>query len=371
MNPKKILVVSASFYPEISPRSFRTTELVKELSRQGHLVTLYTHKDDSLHQEFEKKWNIVIKDLGKLHFNKINYNHSSKWLSLIKRGIRRAMLLLFEYPDIELMYKVSKSLRKISGYDLLISIAVPFPIHWGVATSVSKNKQLTQKWVADCGDPYMGDKSDSFKKLFYFKYLEKFFCRKADFISVPTMGSIQGYYPEFHSKIKVIPQAFNFEDTPIYDGEIKNEIPTFAFAGSFNIGVRDPRELLDFLVQYPKPYKFILFTNNPDLVEPYVKLSGNRVEVRNYIPREQLLFELSRMDFLINFPYGTSLQTSSKLIDYAITKRPVLSVVTGQFDKNIVEEFLTGEYRNQFIIEDIQKYHIKNVVKQFLDLLTT
>jgi len=36
----KILIVSNAFYPEISPRSFRTTELAKELSRQGHKDTL-------------------------------------------------------------------------------------------------------------------------------------------------------------------------------------------------------------------------------------------------------------------------------------------------------------------------------------------
>ena len=32
------LLVSVSFYPENSPRSFRATELAKELCRQGHKV---------------------------------------------------------------------------------------------------------------------------------------------------------------------------------------------------------------------------------------------------------------------------------------------------------------------------------------------
>jgi hypothetical protein len=31
-----ILIISGSFYPINSPRSHRTTELAKELSRQGH-----------------------------------------------------------------------------------------------------------------------------------------------------------------------------------------------------------------------------------------------------------------------------------------------------------------------------------------------
>jgi len=36
MERKKILIVSASFYPENSPHSFRTTELTKEFARQQH-----------------------------------------------------------------------------------------------------------------------------------------------------------------------------------------------------------------------------------------------------------------------------------------------------------------------------------------------
>ena len=37
---KKILMVSDACYPELSPRAFRTTELARELAREGHRVTL-------------------------------------------------------------------------------------------------------------------------------------------------------------------------------------------------------------------------------------------------------------------------------------------------------------------------------------------
>ena len=33
----------------------------------------------------------------------------------------------------ELMFKVNKGTAKEEGYDLRVSIAIPFPIHWGVA----------------------------------------------------------------------------------------------------------------------------------------------------------------------------------------------------------------------------------------------
>ncbi len=367
MNKKKILIVTATFYPLNSPRSNRTTELAKELARQGHEVTVLTPKVNLYHLPFEEKYNVKIKHLGNRKWK--SFAIKGKGLQLLFwRAMVRFPNLLFEYPDIELIGMIKKALKNEKDYDLMVSIAVPYPVHWGVAASRSKSHQIANLWVADCGDPYMGDVLDSFRKPFYFKYLEKNFCRKADFISVPTAGSIKGYYPEFHCKMIVIPQGFNFEETPIYTDVINNPVLTFAYAGGFIPGSRDPRELLNYLIQNPQPFKFIIYTNNTDIVEPYIAASRNRVELRSYIPRAQLIFEMSKMNFLVNFTNGTNLATPSKLIDYAITKRPILSIDTGKFSTNIVEAFLKGDYSKKFETGNMEKYQIKNVVNQFIAL---
>jgi hypothetical protein len=93
---------------------------------------------------------------------------------------------------------VKKKLKTENAcYDLLISIAVPHTVHWGVAACRSTSHQIANTWVADCGDPYVGQENDSFKVPFYFSWVEKWFMRKADFISVPTNGAIAAYFPEF------------------------------------------------------------------------------------------------------------------------------------------------------------------------------
>ena len=131
---KKILIVSKYFYPQNSPRSFRTTELTKEFAKLGHDVTLIIPKNDKIHPTFEKAYNITIKDLGKRKFTEIDVRpDESKALIFFKRALRRVLLLLFEYPDIELMFLVKKALKNEKNYDLLISIAAPHTIHWGVA----------------------------------------------------------------------------------------------------------------------------------------------------------------------------------------------------------------------------------------------
>ncbi|MCH8549213.1 MAG: glycosyltransferase [Balneolaceae bacterium] len=364
---KKILIVSRSFYPMNSPRSFRTTELVKEFARQGHEVTLLTPKDDELHTNFEKEHGVVIKDLGTPAFGPIELKEKSGISWLISKLARRALYQLFEYPDIQYRGLVKRALRKESGYDLLISIAVPHPIHWGVAAVWNRN--IAKIWVADCGDPYMGSKLDTINKFFYFSFFEKAFCRKADYITVPIEEAKEGYYSQFREKIRVIPQGFRFEDAQVngsYSGG--NGRPRFAYAGGLIPGGRDPRPLLDHLITQERDFHFILYTRNHNLVEPYVGKGRGEIEIRDYIPRSELLNVMAGMDFLVNIENETAVQMPSKLIDYYLTGRPVLSVSGSSFAPDSVDRFLMRDYSDKVSFEDMDRYRIENVCRQFLTL---
>jgi len=366
MVKKKILVVSRYFYPTITPRSFRTTELVIEFAKQGHEVTLLTFRDSDSHDKFEQENNINIKDLGKLKFPAININSGSKIAVIFKRILKRGLKILFEYPDIEILFKVKRALKGIEGYDTLISVAVPYPVHWGVAWSRTKNHPIAKTWVADCGDPYMGDTTDSFKKIFYFKYIEKWFSRKADVISIPRIEMKTNFYKEFHQKIVGIPQGFNFNGVRNINDFIKNSIPTFAFAGTFIPKARDPRELLDYLSHLSIDYKFVVYTKNPGLLVPYMAKLNNKLEILNYVPRNELIETLSKMDFLVNISYDPVYQAPSKLIDYSITGRPILNITT-PLDTKTIDSFMNGDYENAFQLEDLDQYRIEKVASAFLE----
>lgn len=369
MENKKVLIISSHFYPINNPRSFRTTELAKEFARQGHDVTVLTPKKEE-HKEFEKEHDLRIKDLGQPKWKSIEIKGKGIKL-LIRRAARRFSILLFEYPGIELMWMVEKVLKKErEKYDILISIAVPYPIHWGVA-KVWDNEQESNSakvWIADCGDPYMGQENDTFTPPFYFGWVEKWLMRKADVITVPVKTAISAYYPEFHEKIKVIPQGFRFEDVEVQNKKKPNPVPTFAYAGGLIPGRRDPKELLQYLSSLNKEFKFILYTKSDHLVTPYIDSTDSRFEIRDYIPRSELLHVLSGMDFVVNFENVGSRQIPSKLIDYAIIDKPILSIETGNLNTEAVDQFLQGIYTQQLQIEDPDKYRIENVVRKFLDV---
>jgi glycosyltransferase involved in cell wall biosynthesis len=364
---KRILLVSNGFYPEISPRSYRATELAKEFVRQGHDVTVISKFRNHDYGEFVKEHKMTIRMWGEPRFPVVP-NFKRKQLSLISRVLTRTLLILFEYPGIEEMFKVKRILGSESNYDLLISFAVPYPVHWGVAWARSHRKKIATVWIADCGDPYMGDILDSFRKPFYFGYLEKWFCRKSDYISIPIESAKPGYYSEFHNKIKVIPQGFDFNPAEREYCQPVNDIPTFAYAGGFLPGARDPIPLMKFLRQIDLPFRFLVFTNRPDLLNGYEEKLKGKLFLSGYIPRSELMKVLKKMDFLINFDNNTTLNSPSKLIDYAIADRPVLNI-SQNFKEEELMAFLARDYKSRMILPDPEQFHIKNISRLFLDLI--
>lgn len=361
-----ILIVAALFYPQNSPRANRATELAKELALQGHRVKVLTVFEHHDYAKIASEFGITIGNLGNRSWKSPDFGRSGIGF-LFTRAVYRMLSLSIEFPDIEIAFLVKKALRNEKDYDLVISIAVPYPVHWGVAASRKKNHPISKVWVADCGDPYMGCETDSFRKLFYFKYIEKWFMRKADFISIPVVSALAGYYSEFHHKIKIIPQGFKIEPIAGSGQPVDNKVPTFAYAGGFIPIIRDPRPFLDYLVKSDKDFKFIVFTQYDKLIAPYKSLLNGKLEIRSYIPRLKLLEFMTQMDFLVNFDNNTGVQMPSKLIDYALVERPILNI-KNEPDTRVVDEFLNGNYSRGMEIINTGQYNIENVVRQFIDL---
>ena len=364
MEENKILIISRAFYPEISPRSFRATELSKELARQGHNVTVLIPNRDFDYKTFEKEHNLSIKSFVNGKIKKV------KGRGIFKRINNFISVYFFSYPQIQYLKPLRKELKKYNGYDMLISIANPYSIHWAVALERDRNPELCNTWVADCGDPFMGNKEVKFTYAFYFQYIENWFCIKPEYLTVPIKEA-KTAYPDFcRSKIRVIPQGFNFDNVRVLQKKNKNKIPTFAYTGALSRGFRNPSKMLEYLsTKKDTPFKFIMYTKSLHVIESHIDVLGDKLEIRDYVPREQLLEELSNMDFLVNIENKTNVQSPSKLIDYALLRLPIMSIKPFDENKQIIDEFLSGNYTNQFLIDNIEKYNISNTAKAFLQLM--
>lgn len=361
--PLKIVIITQGVYPALDPRSHRSTQLAMGLADIGHNVTVYALLGKYDYTELQKGRNLTFKNLGFSCWGLKDSDNNSKY-TILNRGLKKLFGKICLFPDIELVPMIKRALHQEKDIDLLISIAVPYIDHFGVALC----KNLDAKcWVSDCGDPFTGN---PFHKLpFYFKYIEKYWCKKTDSIVVPIEAARNGYLEKFRNKIKVIPQGFDFRNINLAEYK-ENIVPTFAYSGAVYKDLRDPSAFLRYLIALDFPFHFIVYSVGGTIWENFSKELGDKMEIRPYIKRDQLLHELSKVDFLINIKNKSGVQQPSKLIDYAITKRPILTLTS---DFNLSErmafnEFLKKDYIHQTVVENIDDYNIENIAHKFIDV---
>ena len=359
MTQKKILIFSKYFFPQITPRAFRATELAIEFAKRGHTVTVLIETQNYDYSIFETQYSIKI-----IPFSPVPYLITQKlgFIAKIINGLTFRLLLLH---DLALIPNSYKALKQLGKFDLLISVAHPFAIHWTAALFTKRKGKIAATWVADCGDPFYNNPEKSHFLPFYFKLIENWFVKFPDYISIPVKNSIAAYPKKCLNKIRIIPQGFDFTATPV-GKTVKNKNPVFIYAGSL-FKKRNPAFFLEYLSTLEnQDFTFVIYTRNTEFLNDYIEILGKKMNVKDYIPREKLLEAIAKADFVIDFKNKKNLQIPSKLIDYALLGKPILSIATNDFSKKGFDQFLNGNYKNKMIIENIEQYNIKNVANKFL-----
>ena len=113
-----------------------------------------------------------------------------------------------------------------------------------------------------------------------------------------------------------------------------------------------------------------MFGKSWSLFAPFKEQLGEKINYGGSVSREQMIKKISQMDFLINIPNNSGVQQPSKLIDYALSKRPILNISSDFTDeeKCIFNEFMQGDYSHLLVVQDIEKFNIVNVANRFLEL---
>lgn len=370
----KILLLSRWFFPAKNPRAFRTTELVRELTRRGHEIDFFCPDDASFDDKFVTDklniYHISVSHVLKQKTISLQLNEEPDGRSSCMKYIKKLAryLLGAGLGDVVYAVRMYQALAKKTysqKYDVLLVISYPFYLLVAAVWYISHNKYIPCK-IADCGDPlYYNHGID---KAFYLKYVEKIVLRKFDWITIPMQEARLGYcHCDIEERLRVIPQGFRIF-TPRQEMYCPNEVSVFCYAGVFYEKIRDPSFFFDFLCKEKKPFRFVVYA----LKDPFTKkvlthyknFLGEKLVVKEPIERECLIREMAKMDFVLNFDNDNSNQKPSKLIDYAMSRRPILSFNRQTFRPEVFEAFLTGDYSEQYHV-DLEQYDIRHVVDQF------
>ena len=368
----KIVILTGNFYPEIHPRSFRATELAKEFVRKGHDVTVVCCRTvvGFDYDDFERVEHIKIIRVDVYKGDKtagVSAKRRTTFFNL-KRFFISYLLCgnLFRYV-IDLSRKLT-SVDCLKSAEMVISLSLPFSNHYGLARYIKKNGKSFIA-VADSGDPFYY--SQQSRRAIWFKFIENEVYKQFDYLSIPTGNAFHLYAPLIdYKKIKIIPQGFNMRDIRLYKGE--RTLPVkFAYAGVFYWDIRNPEFLFKFLDNLNMDFRFHIFMRYKDvtleeLINKYRNLS-EKIIMHLAVSHDELLYELSKMHFLINIENVSNTQMPSKLIDYGMTGRPIYSCKSSNFDKEQFIGFLSGDYSTRYKV-NIADFNIEQVADRFLEL---
>jgi hypothetical protein len=380
----RILIASYFFYPEGTPRATRTFELAREFARLGHDIVAYIPDYPQGYAELEARWGFKVRAVPSGFFlnkgDKRSDSLASKALaapSRLKRALYRAYYWATGGRQLEYARTLYKALRDddkalTAPYDFALSIGLPFSVHLAVSRWLRRGGRLRGPAVADYGDPYYYDPME--KKFFIHRFIEARALKAFGYVCIPH-GCIRECFTPYkgvEAKLRIIPQGFDLsgKGLPAYE---PNALPSFAYAGVFYRNHGEPGELFAALSGLEKPFRFIVYTDtrpgseSMSCLAPYAAALGSRLELRERVPRERLLAELAGMDFLVSIDWPGVLHT--KLIDYRLAKRPILSYEPGSFSDDTLKAFLSGDYAEDFSGHiNLADYDIRTVAQSFLAL---
>ncbi len=370
----KVAIVTAYYEPIPAPRAFRATELAKEFVRRGHEVTVYNTTSVIQHGKNiscgTEGVRLVNLDIVRMHMT-ASVGKSKPKEAWYKPVVKKLLFYFTTNSGLKILLGLKRRLVFAEQYDLLISIGLPFAVHWGVSAKI-KGRNIARCYVADYGDPFSRF-NQSIRVAKYFQWIEKKVVRKFDYITIPTSRAISSYlWLKDRADIRVIPQGFNYAEVRLAEYR-RNPVPTFGYAGLFYSDIRNPANFFEFLCSLDFDFRFVIYTNleavdSYSCIEPYIERLGSKLELRHHIPRLDLIYCLSSMDFIVNVENATENQIPSKLVDYTLSKRPVFSLSQCHFDSRKFLRFCASQFEGEEKV-DISGFDIRRVANQFEKLL--
>ena len=359
MAGKKIILVCQTYYPAINPRSFRCRYLAEEFQRTGYDVTVFSAYDDSGSER-------VINGVRVIDYGPTNLLYENSFgkrrLPLVSIAFRRIISIILDVDNISIFrtIKRNKSLRfEIQNSNVILSITAPHGINWALAKILQGQKNKI--WIADCGDPYIGNPFTPNIYKIQNKHRELEFIRKVSHITVPIIEAKEAF--SLKDKITVIPQGF-----PPHSSNYKSDerdYVRFCYAGKIYPDKRPITPFLDRLRINGRNFEFHIYTPDTHCLPNWIKLDS-RFLVFEPINREDIMQIYAEMDFLVYLTNDSKVQIGSKVIDYSLADVPILEVeaLSGE---SAIEEFLIRDYKNAIRV-NIEEYRIDRVAAKFKEL---
>ncbi len=362
----KLLIVTYSYSPDLTPRAFRWSAVAAQLARRGHQVHVLCSgaskvglsvDSDNMVQVFRvKDWLLNASARVAPGFGNRKPSMEAKGRSPVRSLVRktvRAVWRALYWPDYACGWiipaiRVARQMCVKNDYDWIISVSHPFSGH--VIGMVAKQCSPQSRWFVDISDPYSDMREPSPNNFtFYWKLnrvVEGWVMTGANAISVTTESTKALYessFPGSSRKIYVISPLLSLPELDQtspwqVDGTVR-----LVFVGTLYKKLRSPKFLLACIFSlsrtFPaKRFELHFFGSVNDCRDDFLMLPDMpncSVLIHGLVNRQKVAEAMIGADVLVNIGNDSEAQLASKVIEYMAVGKPILNVVSIAQDPSI------------------------------------
>jgi hypothetical protein len=372
----RLLIVTHSYYPALTPRAFRWAAIAEALASDGHDVYVVCNKEIGTERS-ETINNVKVYRVGTnlreifrsfLGISSFTFGISrstevsrQRLLTAVRAYIGKIIKWIYGHsvkkilwPDFSCFWYfpavacASKLLEKIY-FDVVVSVSLPFTDH---CAGLELKKRFGKRWIVDIGDPFsfMSETPVNNHRLYSrLNYrVESEVLNHADAIAVTTDATKTQYLKHFPdlgaNKISVIPPLF-VVPTEVYKPMLFFADPNktrLVFAGTLYSKIRNPSVLLELFSRLLKSsvgknlelHFFGLINDCEPYFKKYQALIGVQVFLHGLVSRASAVSAMRGATILVNLGNSTAYQLPSKVVEYVMLGKPVLNIASQSYDSS-------------------------------------
>jgi len=366
-----LLILSYHFPPHPTVGSRRWAKFAKFFARMGHRVTVITSQapkgsispwDDDIQEgitvhRLPYRYPRILDSHPKTFFEKLCYKIV---LFLLEHGISGTPYDRAIFWKSVLMKELRKVIQKEGLPDFIFANGPPFRLLY--YTGMIKKLYPTVKiaidfrdpwtWWYNMGYPYLNSKDRKAEEK-----MESFAVQSADQIITPCeeiQKKLAVRYPEFKSKIEVIPHGFDPDKVTSEERRTTHSPPhKLIYFGTLYVGIdRLFYSLTSVLDQFPNPVTLDLYVSRKKYF-----FSSSRVQYLSPVSEKVLFEKICGYDLVVLFLFqGVEDFLGTKLFEVIHSRTPILLLgPSGKVSQFIVENDLGFHIRTEDIEAELPK----------------
>ncbi|PKO87055.1 MAG: hypothetical protein CVU18_12050, partial [Betaproteobacteria bacterium HGW-Betaproteobacteria-12] len=360
----KLLIVSYSYTPALTPRAFRWSAVAGELVRRGHEVHVLCAAAGAAGRDADGVVVHRVRDWLLDGAARVSAGTPAAaatptghgWRALLRRGVRALWRALY-WPDFACGWVIpaTRAARALHGehrYDWIVSVSHPFTGH--LVGLLAAPHAHGARWFVDIGDPFhlMEEPAPNNRRLYRWlnRAVEARVVTVADALSVTTESTQHLYATHFGlpaARLVVVPPLLSLPSAPLPSLRAADAPLSLVFVGTLYRKLRSPRFLLACLaalqgaLSETHPHRRVelhFYGALNDCADEFAACEPgvrDALVTHGMVSRAKVLQAMVDADVLVNIGNDSEAQLASKVIEYMAVGKPILNLVSLARDTSV------------------------------------